>query len=357
MAILWMDGFEHYGATTTGRDNMVNYGQYASATGQISSTVARTGTYSFRCGSGDNLSFRRTFGTTKSSVGIGAAYYHPILPTVDFYHVLCQFNDSSNIPLISVVVNPTGQIEVWGGTSTIGGTRRGVTTNQVITPAVWNHVETYFTPNGASSSIEIKVNEVTVLTVNPLIIGSNSGAGAAATETSSVTVIGRGVTSNTFYVDDIYAWDDSGSYNNDFIGDKRVATLYPDADTSDADWTPNSGATGYTQIDENTPDADTTYITTSTVGDISEFDFGAMPTGAIGISAVQVYTAARKTDTGSADIRTDIVSNGVDTSGATQVLTTAYNMRTDVFEVDPDTGAQWTKAGVDAARIRVEREA
>lgn len=345
MAIVWMDGFEHYGTSSTGRANMTGYGAYSDVSASSpSSTRARTGSLSLQFND-----FTRSFAATLSTVGVGCALWFDNMPgtdVIDFFifkdnsgNVLCRFGLSNSQELVLYRAN---SVEI--GRSSAGQ----------ITASGWYHYECKFTPNGATSSIELRINEVTVYSNNSFPIGSTGGPGSTATSTASVG-FKSGVSFS--YVDDLYAWDGSGSYNNDFLGDKRVATMFPDGDTTEADWTPNSGSTGYTQIDETSPDGDTTYVTSSTAGDISEFNFAAMPTGAIGINAVQIYTAAKKTDTGTCDVRTDIVSGAFSTAGPTQTCTTAYVYKENIFETDPNTGALWTKAGVDAAKIRIEREA
>ncbi len=342
MAILWMDGFDHYG-TGLIASSLTGYGVYAAASSTYAKTTPtpRTGTYCLQLGT-----LRRVFGATKTSVGVGFAFYMDELPNADDDVGLMVFRNAGASVQCRLTINPTGTVALYTSTST-----KQAESGIVIAPGQWYHIEAYFVPNGSSSSMEVRLNETTLFTKSPFTI-----TGTPSNETSIVS-FDLGVTVTYWYIDDLYAWDTSGSYNNNFIGDKRIATLYPDGDTVEADWTPNSGGTGYTQIDETTPDNDTTYITSSTVGDISEFNFQAMPTGAVGISALQVITNARKTDAGTADMRTDIVSNVSSTSGVTKTLTTAYGMRNDIFETDPNTGALWTKAGLDAAKIRIERVA
>ena len=348
MAIIWMDGFEHYGTGTTGRTNMVNFGVYADGgVSSLSSTQARSGTLS--CRGGD---FQRSFAANKTTVGVGCAIWLDSLPTTDVLdyfifrdpdgNILCRFGLSNSQEFVLYRANNVEISRSAPGQLTAGG---------------WYHHECKFVPNGATSAIELRINEVTVYSNNSFPIGSNSGSfpGSTATSTASVAFDLGGITYT--YLDDLYAWDTSTSYNNTFLGDKRIATMFPDGDTAEADWTPNSGTTGYTQIDETAIDSDTTYVSSATVGDISEFNFQAMPTGAVAISAVQIYTAARKTDVGTCDIATDIVSGATSTAGATQVCTTSYVYAQNIFQTDPNTGALWTKAGVDAAKIRIEREA
>jgi hypothetical protein len=347
MAIIFMDGFEHYGTGSTSQNNMTNYGIYSDVnSSSCSATLPRTGLRSCSF-----VNIEKTFGNL-STVGVGFASYLDTLPTGDTMKYF-QFRDNNGNILCRFGLSNSQEFVLYRA-SNVEISR---STPSQITAGGWYHFECKFTPNGSTSSIELRINEVTVYTNNSFPIGLASGtlAGSTSTIVSSVDIDLSGILLS--YIDDFYIWDTSGSYNNDFIGDKRVATMFPNADTSEADWTPNSGATGYTQIDENTPDGDSTYVSSSTVGDISEYDFEAMPTGAIGIAAVMTLTAGRKTDTGTCDIRTDIISGASDTSGTTQVLTTSYVMRTDIFETDPDTGSPWTKAGIDAAKVRIEREA
>jgi len=217
-------------------------------------------------------------------------------------------------------------------------------------------MEIYFTPNGATSSIEVRLNESTVINEASFPIGSISGSnpGSASTETSSIEMESL---INNCYIDDLYAWDTSSSFNNDFIGDKKVATMMPNGDTSVMDWLPNSGTTEYTQIDEVGPDGDTSYIYAGSGLQLGEFDVESLPVDAGAINAVQTLVAARKTDAGTCDMRTDIVSSGVATTGATSAVTTSYNYYPQVFQTDPNTGALWTRTAVNAAKVRIVRVA
>lgn len=345
MAIIWMDGFEHYGTGTTGKDNMVNYGVYATGgTSSLSSTRARSGSLSCRAGD-----FRRSFAANLTTAGVGCAIWLDSLPATDVLDFF-QFRDNSGNVLCRFGLSNSQELVLYRANAEIGRSSPGQ-----ITAAGWFHYECKFVPNGATSAIELRINEVTVYSNNSFPCGSSLGPGNTATSTASVEFDLSGVTYS--YLDDLFAWDSSTSYNNTFLGDKRVATMFPNGDTAEADWTPSAGGTGYTQIDETAVDGDTTYVSTATVGHISEFDFEAMPTGAVAVSAVQIYTAARKTDVGTCDIATDIVSAATSTAGATQVCTTSYVYAQNIFQTDPNTGALWTKAGVDAAKIRIEREA
>jgi hypothetical protein len=69
---------------------------------------------------------------------------------------------------------------------------------------------------------------------------------------------------------------------------------------------------------------------------------------------VQVATIARKDDAGGRSLRAVLKSGATTANGATRVLGTSYAVHEDRFEVNPATGAVWTKAGVDALQAGVE---
>jgi hypothetical protein len=69
---------------------------------------------------------------------------------------------------------------------------------------------------------------------------------------------------------------------------------------------------------------------------------------------VQVTTVARKDDAGSRSLRAVLKSGAIMANGSTRVLGTSYALYDDRFEVDPATGAVWTKADVDALEAGVE---
>lgn len=347
MAIIFMDGFDHYGTGTTGKTNMVTgYGVYSQATiGKPQTYAARSGL----CGL-EQPDFTKSFGTNLHTVGVGCSLFISDLPTTNTMDGF-TFRDPNGWPLCSISFSNSQEIILEDTYNEVGRGSPGQ-----FAAGDWYHFEVKFTANGATSSIEVRINGVTAYQNNSFQCGTLIGAayGSTATTSSSVSF---NLDYYKWYMDDFFIWDTTGSYNNDFIGDRRVVTLYPDADTSVADWTPNSGSTEYTQIDDSAVDGDTTYVSTNTVGHQSEYDLTAMPGNTWTINAIQTMTAARKTDAGPGSMRTDIISNGTNGTGSTKTLGTSYAMRSDVFQTDPNTGSAWTLSGVNAMKVRIVREA
>jgi hypothetical protein len=352
MTLLWMDGFDHYGSDS----NMNGYGVYSSVTGSISTSVKRTGTSSFSMSSSG--SFVRVFPAAQSSVGIGCGFYLSALPSAGNYVRIIRIQGASGYGQCFLTIDNTGVLALWAGHATTNSTvgiKIAETASPVITTGAWSHLEIYFVPNGASSAAEVRLNLVTVLN-ETFQEGSSQFGEQSSTTTSSVNFAHGGV-NGSLYIDDLFAWNAAGSYNNDFIGDKKVHTMMPDADTATADWLKNSGSVGYDRINEIGPNGDTSYIYSSTATDESTFDFAAMATDAGAIAALQTYRGTKKTDAGTCDVQTEIVSGAFSTTGTSAPMTTAYQYYQDVFETDPATGALWTKAGVNAAQIKINRTA
>lgn len=350
MALLWMDSFDIYGTGATGTTNMLE-GVYSDVTSisAISTTQARTGANSFRFGNATG-SFRRIFGADKTEVGVGYGLYMETLPSaLNARNTLALFQDNSGVACVSLCVTTTGQIEVRTGLPS--GTVVA-TSSPVLVTTAWQHVEIRASIHSTTGAVEVRVNGQTVINASNINTRGSSSGITAQVRIGYDSNLG-GITP-IWYVDDIYAWDTAGSYNNDFIGDKKVYVILPDADTAVADWVPDTGTTGYTQIDE-IPPVSTDYIQANTVADESEFSMSDLPADVVSVQAIQFYTKMLKTDAGPSNVQVAAVSGASSASGVDRPITTNATAYMDVFEEDPDTSAPWTPSGVNAMLARVTR--
>lgn len=349
MALLWCDSFDYYGSTI----GNLTEGLWAEITGGVtlSTLNPRTGTHSMRV---TNVSTqRRVLGGAKTTVGLAKAVYYPFLPTGNNVQRIFEYRDAANAAQVSIVLQSTGVIEAKRGT--VAGTSLGVTASPVVTAETYQHIESLVFFSQTVGTIEVRVNGVTVLslsgidTVNTSLVECSQvviGGGAGPTAVSNVDI------------DDVFAYDDTGSFNNTFIGDRRVITLFPNANTVQADWTAVGAATGYEAIDEASPDGDTSYITAGipgSPGPISEFGIQNLPAGISAISAVVVVEMARKTEAGPANTQWSVISGASETAGLDKPMTEIYTYRADVFETDPASAAPFTPSEVDGLLIKVER--
>jgi hypothetical protein len=209
-------------------------------------------------------------------------------------------------------------------------------------------------------TVEVRVNGVTVLSLT----GADTVASALVECSQVAFPMGPNVTAANPGVlgdlDDIFCYDDTGSFNNSFLGDRRVLTLFPDADTIQADWTPVGSGTGFGAIDEANPDGDTTYISAGVPGSptpTSEFGMENLPAGVSAISGVVLVNMSRKTEAGIANVQMSVISGASETAGTDQPMTEIYTYRQDVFETDPASAAPFTPSEVDALLIKADRTA
>jgi hypothetical protein len=214
--------------------------------------------------------------------------------------------------------------------------------------------------NLSDGIIEVRLNGVTILSVSNAD-NTNSGEleymGLSLNLGSSST---HGVTTD---IDDWVIWDDLGTWNNSFLGDRRCFLMKPNQDTNIADFEPSEGSFGYKMIDEDSPDDDSTFIfaeadllSGSPLSGTSEFEIENAAAGVSAISAVRVVARAAKTDETSAELSTSINSGSNSVSSAAHTLATSYQYYSDVYEYDPATIANLTRDGVNSLSVSVTAE-
>lgn len=237
----------------------------------------------------------------------------------------------------------TGVIEVWNAANNAlvaSGWRNIVYTG-------YHYIEIRCKVAGASSEVEVRVDGSPEIATTVYNFGSTN-IGRWYWYFNSGGTIGA-------YIDDLYVVDTTGGApTNTFLGDCRVETLLPTSDGANTAWTPNSGVTEYTQIDEDSYDVDTTYISDSIPGDKSTFGFSDLSFASGTVYGVQANLMARKDDAGLRQIRPVIRQGGVNYSvGDIDTLSTSYDNYRSLLPLDP-TSAVWTPANVNANEYGLE---
>lgn len=345
MALIWMDGFDHYGDT----ESNLLAGAYASMSGMtLDASLSRTGSTSLLASAGSSID--KTLPSQKTVVGVGMAIYFSSMPAAT--NPIIRYMDQSAGVQVVVWLMPTGAIRV---------TRDAVHTLNVLAESEalalangsWNHLEVRVAFSNSSGSVEVRVNETAV--INEASLDTVATANA---ECSILRIYPNA--SNAFggRIDDFYIWDDQGVNNNDFIGDRRVITLSPSSNAATQQWSVTGAGSAYQAIDDTAPDGDTSYIEASdSVPVVSDFNLSDADASVGAIAAVQTVIMARRSDATSTSVEVSLVSNGDVDAGATHSVGDAYSYYSDVSELDPDTGAPWTRSALNAAVLRVRRTA
>ena len=216
----------------------------------------------------------------------------------------------------------------------------------------WYYMEVKATIDNAAGAVEVRLNGVAVITVAGVDTQSVAGAVAAVTSLSF-----ESTGACAYLIDDLYALDSTGpAPNNDFLGDVRVEYLQPTGPGAHQDWSLIGALSHWEAVDDGaTPDDDTTYIHTATIGqvDTEEYENTGLPSGLI--FGLQIGIYARKTDSGFREVAPVIRHAGTDYLGANQAPSMAsYNYLIQVFETDPGTGLAWTIADVNADEYGVQ---
>jgi hypothetical protein len=266
-------------------------------------------------------------------------------PTTSGRYDICAFEEGATAH-VGLVLNGDNTVSVRRGTTVITGP-------SVATLAVgtWQYIEfKAIIADGTGGSIEVRLNGVAILTVGSLDT-RNGGTGVV----TNLKLAGSTLAAVTHSYCDLYMLDASAGQNTTYLGDIRVDLRNPDgAGTkheltgSDTDHVDN-----HLLVDDGTaPDDDTTYVESSTAGQIDLHTIADVPSGAT-VYGMEVLTLAKKTDAGARSIRVVTRQDATDRTGATKSLSTDYLYYSEVFDAAPDATA-FTAAKFNALEIGYE---
>jgi hypothetical protein len=205
-----------------------------------------------------------------------------------------------------------------------------------------------FKAHASAGEIEVRFNGTTVLnltSLNTLPFATNSGI---------VHMGYNGSTNTSAHYDDIYICDLSGSANNDFLGDIKVAALFPNGNgnSSQLDGSDGNTTDNYLLVDEAAPDGDTTYVESADIGDKDTYAFENLG-NAGSVKGVQIVPRVRKTDAGERSIVSVARLSATEEDGPEKALSTSYVYLPDIREEKPG-GGDWTVTDVNNAEFGVK---
>lgn len=343
---------------------------------------------------------------TLTTLYVGFAfYYNPTGQTQNMQVV--TFSDIGSAQVV-LWITPTGTMYFTRGsavsTNVLGTAGTTYPTNS------FHYVELKITIDGTAGVCQLKIDQTVVSGMN--LTGINTKATANNSFDSIIfgysnSIGGTGIGSYGAYVDDVYL--DTAGFN----GDVRIAGLLPSGNGStqnfsnvEAPWAASTvtnlqttiidsnsnlqrctaitgdfktggsaptwnvtlGATTtdnhvtwsnlgtvsqYKLVNEADPDGDSSYIQSNTLNDISRFTYP--PVNGSSVLAVVVLVNGRKDDGGARTIQASIKSGSTTgTSGTDVALGTNYQYQMLQSLTDPNTGAAWTLAAVNAAEFGIK---
>lgn len=194
-------------------------------------------------------------------------------------------------------------------------------------------------PSGAST---LRVNGVAVITIT----GQDTRNGGAVGTINQFRITTSGA------VDD---FDDmTGSpAADDWKNTPRCIGQLPNSDGGVLQWTPSTGTTHYTLVDDATPGGDTDYVSDATAGHRDTYGFPSVGVGSgATVYGVMLRLWARKDDAGVRTIDGVARIGGVNyDKGNAFGLSATYAPYENLWTVDPSTTAAWSVAGVEATEL------
>ncbi|KKN21261.1 hypothetical protein LCGC14_0927180 [marine sediment metagenome] len=219
----------------------------------------------------------------------------------------------------------------------------------LITRRAWHYIELKIKIHNTTGTAEVHVDGVEV--INETGLDTQMSANASA----NVIIFWSARFETDSLYDDIYIANDSGSYNNDFLGDVRIVTTKPDADGSSTDFTlfPGTGESHYQDVDDGSSvDDDTTYIESAVATNEDLFSFeDLVDTGSI--LGVQIFTDAKES-AGSESLGTSVRTFATDHDDTPQAVTAAYLIYSRIMDVEPENTIPWTSTVFNASTFGVK---
>lgn len=264
-----------------------------------------------------------------------------------------RFQEGSTVH-VAVGFDESGYITAWRGDTTT----LLVSTNKRALFGLgdkrWYYLEVQVTVSDTVGSISIWVDGQLISTTTN-IDTRNGGTGIIDRVSVGFTASGQTVRTQT-YIDDFYCLDTTGTLNNSRLGGVCCGTLTPTADSS-VSWTPNAGTNNWSRVE--LADAGL-YVTSSTAGQRDLYvvtDYPDPPYN-INIKAVEVVAFALS-DTNTADTMKLIIkpASTVYSTSTFPVNSSTYGSWRvfNVWELNPETSAAWTRSEVNALTLGIEK--
>lgn len=350
MSRLWQSGFELNSTTTD-----VEFSIFNDAV-TIDSVVKRTGDYSFKVsdlssGSGKYLGYDT--GTSSAKHFFYRFYFRvDTLPTANNAIIYLNNSSANTTPIVSLTLSSTGTLQLADEDGSIGSPSSALNTS------TWYRIELEVDASLAAGSqvITARVDGVNFATASDRSLSSTAlrwllFGGNLASEAQ---------TTGVWYFDDLAINNASGSFQNSWPGAGGIIHLRPDADGDNSGWSGD-----WQNVDEITPDDNTTKVVASAQNTIDDHNLTASGLSVVdSINVVAIGTrfrAASATTPASFVLRTKASSGGtVEESASIAPTTTTWltnavaaprNYPLVLYDLPGASTTAWTSAELDTAQI------
>lgn len=291
-----------------------------------------------------------------NTVTVGLAVWFNSVPVGNKRVLMLREGNTTHV---SLGLDSNDQIAAWRGDLTTLLVATGVS-GRVSNPLrYYQYLEIEVFVSDTVGTLKIWVNNTQIANLSS-IDTQNGGVGFI----DNVVISQCGTNANT-YITDIYALDQTGTFNNSRLGDCRVDLLLPSAD-NDVSWTKGSGGRldNYTYVDDAQVDGDTTYVLSTTAGQRDIYEFQNLPSVCdLNVRATSTFHVVRNEGPSANSINSLTKIGSTVYSSANNSITfplssdVSYDTTSAVYlqQTNPATGVQWTKDDVNSAAFGIER--
>lgn len=343
MALLFMDGFDHY----TNSANMELKWPIIGRGSVIPGQTGRFGGFSvgLNDGGGAGIEVGRSLPSNVSTMFVGFAFKWAGGASIYFGPVL--YDGTAGGPQIGFHITSSGVVTVvlgaYNNNATIGTLSGTYNANQ------WYYleIEVVFSTS-ATGSVIVHAGGTQVLNV--------TSVQTAQTANAYANQIWLYATSLSVWIDDLYVCDNTGAQNNTFLGERKVVTVFPSAAGRVDQWATQVGGTTsqpWTAVNETNPDGDTSYIADNTVGDIEDFALGSFGT-VTSLAGVQINVDMRKDDVSTHTIGVGVGNGTTENFDAGTTVLSTYSMVSRTLDSNPLTSAAWATSDLTGLQASIK---
>lgn len=335
MSIIAMDSCQYLDTTYLRK-------RWTAGDATISTSVYRHGSRSATFSTGNDTGF--FFSTPGvgdySELYLGASIYcsHGTLANGYWYDVIMGL--CYNATGIHAHLNFTslGEIKVYSNWSStpIGTSIPGIFSNYT-----WHYIELYVKCDPSAGEVRVWVDDTLRVEATGVdtVMGSNTGMnyGCFNAQANHWTV----------FAQDIYV-------STTRLGPCKVSAYDVDSDGAHTDWAALGAGNHYAEVDDATPDGDSSYNEGDAVGE--KDSYGVTAETLETVHALQVRSFVKRSeDISVGKFRHFVRQNGSDYDGSlVNVLSGAYDIYTEIWETDPDDSNPWTQTKIESAEYGLE---
>lgn len=340
MTLLHMDGFDLNDLSS----------RYQQVSGEAISTTSGARHGGMRClqiSNNNNPGITKGLGASYETIIVGFAFKAVSTYSNVTTNYITFYGDGNSQQHVTVVFDAFNQYiqPKLGSTS---GTNIGAGAVMHFPPTTWAYYEIKLkiadSPNG---TIEIRRNGDPTPIINETSVDTKNGGSAAGIDTIRFGVGSVG----GMNIDDLYILNLSGSFNNNFLGDVRVAQLIADGNGSSSDFigSDSDSVNNYELVSPLSSD----YVR-GVSGDIDLYTMSDLPDTVTDIFAVQDAARIEKNGASSSDVMTKLKIGSTEYDSIPSAPTHLGVTKTTLRELNPDTGLQWVYSDINNLEAGVE---